>query len=260
MARVRGRLLGIAEPPPRIGRYRIHGRRGHGGMGLVYVARDDELDRPVAIKVLRRDLAGSDARRRFLREAQALARLSHPNIVQVYEVGHHDHEVFIAMELVEGTTLCKWCAAQPRTWREIVRMFVAAGRGLAAAHRIGLVHGDFEPDNVIVDGDERPRVLDFGVAQLHAEPIGIVPVSIAPCTSGSMTLPGSVMGTVPSMAPEQRYGQRADARADQFAFAVALSKALKRRVPTRLHTALERAMATDPADRWPSMDALLAQL
>ncbi len=230
LARVRGRMLGTNDTTPRVGRYRITGRLGQGGMGLVHAAHDDELDRPVAIKVLRRDLAGADARARFLREAQALARLSHPNVVQVYEVGHHDDEIFIAMELVEGVTLRRWCAAEIRGWREIVRVFVGAGRGLAAAHRAGLVHRDFKPDNVLIstgdDGEARPRVVDFGVAHFEVEPASTSAPGWVPSASGSMTQPGAVMGTVAYMAPEQRWGLRADARADQYAFALSLYEAL----------------------------------
>jgi eukaryotic-like serine/threonine-protein kinase len=304
LARVRGRMLGAEDPTPRIGRYRIVGRLGQGGMGLVHAAHDDELDRPVAIKVLRRDLAGADARARFLREAQALARLSHPNVVQVYEVGHHDDEIYIAMELVEGTTLRKWCAAEIRSWREIVRVFLGAGRGLAAAHRAGLVHRDFKPDNVLIspsdDGEPRPRVVDFGVAHFEVEPVGTSAPGWLASASGSMTQPGSVMGTVAYMAPEQRWGLRADARADQYAFALSMYEALhghrppsesptternasvpsgeidlrpperastrahpsarERFVPKWLRVVLERAMATDANERWESMDELLDAL
>jgi eukaryotic-like serine/threonine-protein kinase len=304
LARVRGRMLGVEDPTPRIGRYRIVGRLGQGGMGLVHAAHDDELDRAVAIKVLRRDLAGADARARFLREAQALARLSHPNVVQVYEVGHHDDEIYIAMELVEGITLRKWCAAEVRSWREIVRVFHGAGRGLAAAHRAGLVHRDFKPDNVLIstgdDGEPRPRVVDFGVAHFEVEPAGTSAPSWVASASGSMTQPGSVMGTVAYMAPEQRWGLRADARADQYAFALSLYEALhghrppvesptternasvpsgaldlrppervstrshastrERPVPKWLRSVLERAMATDADERWESMDELLDAL
>src|SRR5690349_4866030 len=166
LARARARLLGRTPEPVRVGRYRILHRLGQGGMGVVYLAHDDELDRRVAIKILRHDLAPSSAgRSRLLREAQATARLSHPAVVHVYEVGHEADQVYMAMEYIEGDTLRRWCEAKTRTWSEIVAMHLAAGEALAAAHAVGLVHRDFKPDNVLVGRDGRPRVVDFGLAR-----------------------------------------------------------------------------------------------
>ncbi|MEM9491922.1 MAG: serine/threonine-protein kinase, partial [Myxococcota bacterium] len=148
-------------------RYRIDEVLGRGGMGVVYRAHDPELDRAIAIKLLR-----LDSRRQVLRaqrEAQALARLSHPNVVSVYDVGTFRGEVFIALELIDGVTLQEWLGQGERSVTEIVALFVAAGRGLAAAHAAGLVHRDFKPSNVVVGDDDRARVLDFGLARIDDE-------------------------------------------------------------------------------------------
>jgi eukaryotic-like serine/threonine-protein kinase len=298
--RVRQGLLGLAEPPSHVGRYRIVGRVGHGGMGVVLAAHDDALDRPVAIKVLRRELAADTVwRDRFNREAQALARLSHPNVVQVYEVGAHGGEVFIAMEMVEGTPLRAWSRAEPRGWREIVDVLLGAGAGLWAAHRAGLIHRDFKPENVLVDLEGRARVLDFGVVRFEAgailpprSPSG--PFATMPAASmDSMTAAGTIMGTPVYMAPEQRAGAVIDARADQYAFGVSLYETLygarprattvtsagaesanaaadgtgvpasthgRGRVPRWVHAVVVRALAADPAQRWASMGEMLRAL
>jgi serine/threonine protein kinase/tetratricopeptide (TPR) repeat protein len=165
-----------AEHPPAplvrgatIGRYVVLGLVGRGGMGEVYAAYDPELDRKVAVKLLRvkpgNGVSLNEGRQRTLREAQAIARLSHPNVVVVYDVGTFRDQVFIAMEFVEGNTVTYWMAAQPRSWQEVLRVFRAAGRGLTAAHEKGLVHRDFKPDNVMVGRDGEVRVMDFGLAR-----------------------------------------------------------------------------------------------
>src|SRR5262245_6706267 len=140
-----------------IGRYIVLAMVGRGGMGEVYAAYDPELDRKVAVKLLRvkpgNGVTPSEGRQRTLREAQAIARLSHPNVVVVYDVGTFEDKVFIAMEFVEGNTATYWLGAEPRTWEEVLKVFIAAGRGLAAAHDKGLVHRDFKPDNVMVGRD-----------------------------------------------------------------------------------------------------------
>jgi serine/threonine protein kinase/tetratricopeptide (TPR) repeat protein len=152
-----------------IGRFVVLGLVGRGGMGDVYAAYDPELDRKIAVKLLRaRPSAGqstTEGRTRLLREAQAIAKLSHPNVVVVYDVGTFGEAVFIAMEFIDGDTVRYWLNASPRDWREVLRVFVAAGRGLAAAHDAGLVHRDFKPDNVMVDQDGKVRVMDFGLAR-----------------------------------------------------------------------------------------------
>ena len=225
------------------GRYLIRSVLGQGGMGRVYLARDLVLGRQVALKVHR---AGS-GEQRLQREAMAMAKLAHPNVVTVFEVGTVGDRLFVAMEYVQGETLRGWLAARPRTWREIVAMLVAAGEGLAAAHAAGLVHRDFKPDNVLVGEDGRPRVSDFGLARIVGEmrPPGTdraidpsleVRASAPTLAAGSeppqarasaptleaapMTESGAVLGTPAYMAPEQIAGTAVDARADQFAFCV----------------------------------------
>ncbi|HEX3904293.1 MAG TPA: serine/threonine-protein kinase, partial [Polyangia bacterium] len=157
-----------------IGRYVVLGLVGRGGMGEVYAAYDPELDRKVAVKLLRvkagNGVSLTEGRQRTLREAQAIARLSHPNVVVAYDVGTFEDKVFIAMEFVEGNTVTFWVEQQPRTWREVLRVFVAAGRGLIAAHEKGLVHRDFKPDNVMVGRDGQVRVMDFGLARQMDKP------------------------------------------------------------------------------------------
>jgi eukaryotic-like serine/threonine-protein kinase len=157
-----------------IGRYVVLGLVGRGGMGEVYAAYDPELDRKVAVKLLRiKPGAGvslTEGRQRTMREAQAIAKLSHPNVVVVYDVGPFEEKVFIAMEFVEGNTAGYWAQVQSRTWQEILKVYMAAGRGLAAAHEKGLVHRDFKPDNVMVSRDGQVRVMDFGLARQADKP------------------------------------------------------------------------------------------
>src|ERR1700746_3339559 len=152
-----------------IGRYVVLGLVGRGGMGEVYAAYDHELDRKVAVKLLRvkpgNGVSLAEGRQRTLREAQAIARLSHSNVVIVYDVGTFEDQVFIAMEFVDGNTVTYWLQSQQRSWREIIKVFMAAGRGLQAAHDKDLVHRDFKPDNVMVDRDGQVRVMDFGLAR-----------------------------------------------------------------------------------------------
>ncbi|NPC82345.1 serine/threonine protein kinase, partial [Pyxidicoccus fallax] len=216
------------------GRYTVLEQVGQGGMGLVLAAYDARLDRRVALKLLRyRNTApgATSGDARLVREAQAMARLSHPNVVAVYDAGTlEDGSVFLAMEYVEGQTLSGWQESQPRSWRELLAAYVAAGRGLAAAHAAGLIHRDFKPDNVLVGRDGRVRVTDFGLARSGpASPVeSSLPFTLPADTalSGSLTLPGALMGTPFYMAPELLEGQPADVRSDLFAFCVALYLAL----------------------------------
>ncbi|MCX5743888.1 MAG: tetratricopeptide repeat protein [Proteobacteria bacterium] len=281
-----------------LGRYLVLARLGRGGMGVVYSAYDPELDRKLAIKLLRPTAHGSvaqdDARTRLLREAQAMARLSHPNVIPVHDVGTIDDQVFVVMELVEGVTLKAWLAAEPRSWRASLERFAQAGRGLAAAHAAGLVHRDFKPDNVMIGGDGRVRVLDFGLARAAHDvepPSGDgAPESSSlegGLLSSQLTQTGTFLGTPRYMSPEQWRHEPAGPRADQFSFCAALYEAWYRQppfpgdsiaelgmavlehrlvppppsdVPARLRAAIERGLCLDPADRHPSMSALLDEL
>jgi eukaryotic-like serine/threonine-protein kinase len=273
----------------KLGRYVVVEALGQGGMGRVVRAYDPKLRREVALKLLR---TGSDpaARARILREAQAMAMLAHPNLVGVHDVDMHDGQPFIAMELVEGTTLRAWWEASPRSWRAIVRAFSQAGRGLAAAHAAGLVHRDFKPENVLVGSDGRVRVTDFGLARgLGGGPPSDAtgsPVAIE--DDEALTIAGSVMGTPAYMPPEQHAGHAVDARSDQYAFCVSLWEALHgrrpfagksvqqlaeaksalaivhdpagRAAPRFVRRLLLRGLSPRPEDRHASMDAVLEAL
>ncbi|MEO8698526.1 MAG: protein kinase [Kofleriaceae bacterium] len=281
---------GVDSPgdvPWMIDRFVIEEELGAGGMGRVYAAYDPSLDRRVAVKVMRDDF-GLDAARgpvRMAREARAMARLQHPNVATVHEVGTHEGRVFIVMEYVAGGTLRGWLKQRPElTWQAIVEMYVQAGRGLAAAHRAGIVHRDFKPDNVLVD-EGRVLVTDFGIANVYADardPGDSVDVPIDRSRTGGMA------GTPPYMSPEQHRSEPSDARTDQFSFCVALYEALygvrpfageehasiadaaihgditppviDRDVPLRIAAAVRRGLASEPAARFRDMPALLAEL
>ncbi|MCA9715873.1 MAG: serine/threonine protein kinase [Myxococcales bacterium] len=288
------------EQSVRIGRFTVLTKLGAGGMGVVYSAYDDELDRKIAIKLLRAER--EPERDRMRREAQALARLSDPHVVQIYEVGEQHGAMYVAMEYISGATLREWLKSEVRPWRAVVEMFAQAGAGLMAAHAVGLVHRDFKPDNVMVGDDGRARVLDFGLArsidaggtevtiptpsaalELH-EPSG----SSNHVLSTSLTSVGTLLGTPPYMSPEQILGAPVTAQSDQFSFCVALYEALYRqrpfhgtsrealcrailygplpdapsgaRVPGWLRRVVARGLAKQPEERWPSMAVLLAAL
>ncbi len=235
-----------------LGRYVVVSELGRGAMGVVYSAYDPDLDRKVALKLLQPSPAGSRAgskeRARLLREGQALARLAHPNVVAVYDVGIHDDRVFIAMELVLGQTLRHWLAA-PRPWREVLAMFVQAGRGLSAAHAAGIVHRDFKPDNALVGADGRARVVDFGLAHAPREEgeargageSGGPGAAPSAAYAGGVSMPleseasqgssRSLVGTPQYMSLEQLTGERVTPAADQFAFCVSLWEALYGQAP-----------------------------
>jgi eukaryotic-like serine/threonine-protein kinase len=242
--------------PERLGRFEVLSRLGRGGMGEVYEAYDPELDRKVALKVLRPELraepSGDAGPVRLLREAQAMARLIDPHVITVHDVGTFGDQVFVAMELVEGQTLRAWLNDRP-PWKEVLAVFARAGSGLAAAHRAGLVHRDFKPDNVLMGTDGRVRVVDFGLAraiaddEVDAKAHARTPTpedgdSFASTTSRRpgrapdplqtpLTRSGAVMGTPAYMSPEQHMGRPADARSDQFSFCVALWEGLYHRRP-----------------------------
>lgn len=281
-------LAAIVDPPPdRIGRYRVLERLGQGGMGEVLRATDPELGRDVAIKLVRGRSAADDTEQQVLvAEARTLARLSHPNIVQVYDVGTHEGHVFLAMELVVGQTLHRWLSREPRPgWREILEAFLDAGRGLAAAHAAGVVHGDFKPGNVMIAADGRARVFDFGLArQMMLTAAQVEPASVTQSSDANLEV---VRGTPTFMAPEQMLGQELTPATDQFSFCVALHLGLfkvapfdgdtlhSRRknvttgafrpaqlagVPPALRRVILRGLSSSPDDRHPSMDALLLAL
>src|SRR4051812_8898529 len=253
-----------------VGRFVVLGLIGRGGMGTVYTSYDPELDRNIALKLLHPRARTVDrARARILAEAQAMARISHPGVVAVYEVGTSRDRVFAAMELVEGTTLRAWITERPRSWREVVAVFLLAGEGLAAAHAAGVVHRDFKPENVLLGRDGRVKVSDFGLS--------------SPSTAGG----GAVAGTPGYLPVEALRGEAVDHRADQFAFCVALYEALHGRrpfsartaddlaaevrrgpvldrrtrgVPNRLDSIVRRGLALAPEDRHASMRELLDAL
>ncbi|HFE47191.1 MAG TPA: tetratricopeptide repeat protein, partial [Nannocystis exedens] len=248
---LRHKLFGRASEPTRIGRFVIVRRIGAGGMGVVYSAYDEELDRKVAIKVLHAERSGSQGRARILREAQAVARISHPNIVHVYEVGELDTgQVFMAMQFVEGVTLDEWVHSQERSWREVLAVYLQAAQGLAAAHEARLTHRDVKPENILINARGRVILLDFGLARVgvegeqHAtvEPeedagttggrrplvteIDSMTPALAETIAKTLTESGVIMGTPAYMSPEQCSGLPADARSDQFSFCVSLYEGL----------------------------------
>lgn len=223
---------GPALRSDRIGRYVVLSKLGAGGMGVVYSAFDEGLARRVAVKLLFPERAHEEhARRRFEREAQVLARLSHPNVVQIYEVGEHEGAIFMAMELVQGISLAEWISAGPRPWREVVGCYLQAARGLQAAHEAGILHRDFKPANVILGDDGRVRVLDFGLArtvdEFEALPSDSLELAkIYKTADEDLTATGSVLGTPAYMAPEQLRGLPAEPTSDVFSFCTALYEAL----------------------------------
>jgi hypothetical protein len=277
-------------PGTRIGRYVVERLIGGGAFGAVYAGVDPELNRPVALKLLKSIAVEqrSDAEARLAREAQAMARVSHPNVVAVFDSGVWNGRVFIAMERVEGSDLSDWLAAAPRTVAQIVDVFLDAGRGLMAAHAVGLVHRDFKPGNVLVGHDGRVRVSDFGLARAMGAPLNEVLAPAPAQTSGApLTQAGAVLGTPPYMAPEQHLGQDVDARTDQFALCASLYEALYgrrpfggsyqrlrediiagrvrpppggSRVPHTLHRIVLKGLSPLPGDRWPTLEALLNAL
>ncbi len=290
-----------APQPLKIGRYTVLRRLGQGGMGVVYTAYDDELDRRVAIKLLlSRPEEGTLGRTRLQREAQALAKLSHPNVIQVYETASYGDQVYLVMEYVEGVTLRQWRSDRSPTWRDIVEMYIETGKGLAAAHQAGLIHRDFKPVNVIVADDGRPRILDFGLARAGSQ----VPANESTLESSAslrgallsamsstslgveLTQAGTLLGTPAYMAPEQLFLGDTDARCDVYAFSVALWESLygarpyaaktveelrqavregppsipSRAIPAALGKVLLRGLAVDRDERYPDMVSLLRDL
>ncbi|MCP3101513.1 tetratricopeptide repeat protein [Myxococcus sp. K15C18031901] len=276
-----------------VGRYLVLEMLGAGAMGVVYGAYDPELDRRVALKLLRTNALGlgvEKERAHLLREAQAMARVSHPNVIAVYDVGTFGQHVFLAMERVEAQTLGDWMKAAPRPWRTVLDRFLEAGQGLAAAHAAGVVHGDFKPENVLLDKDDQVHVTDFGLARLGATSEDASATATAAGQAQTRGLDRSVRGGTPAyMAPEQLLGTtRAGPAGDQYSFCVALHEALYglrpfdggtlaaltaqvavgdvppaptgTRVPPWVRRVLLRGLARRPEDRFPSLEALLDAL
>jgi eukaryotic-like serine/threonine-protein kinase len=293
---VRGRLFAGRGRPVRIGRFVVLRRLGSGGMGVVYAARDDELERDIAVKLLQPTHDDEGSRQRLLQEARAMAKLSHPNVVAVHEVGEHEGQVFVAMELVRGETLRAWAQAQPRSWRQVLAVMLQVARGLAAAHEAGIVHRDVKPENALVAetrGGLRVSLVDF----LPHSVSDVVRADALEASSVQfeeelvVTKTGALIGTPAYMAPELWEGRAADERSDQFAFCVTLWEALYgerpqvgetgphsrskaapitkddrgpsqrgTKVPGWLRRVVERGLSVDPEQRWPSMEALLHAL
>jgi eukaryotic-like serine/threonine-protein kinase len=269
-----------------IGRFVVEGLLGMGAMGVVYRASDPELGRPVALKCVRLDQPQvQGAQERLRREARAMAQLSDPNVVAVHDLVVHEGHLYIAMELVEGVSLAAWLGEKSRGWREILEAFVQAGRGLAAAHEVGLVHRDFKPENVLRSRRGRVCVTDFGLACPSGKAGSVESDSASEMESGGEHASGErwvtsreIAGTPDYMAPEQARGEPVDARSDQFSFCVALYEALYGEdplrcrvpllpdprqpdgVPSWVRKALLRGLRTSPEDRHESMDALLEEL
>jgi serine/threonine protein kinase len=273
----------------RIGRYSLVELLGAGASGVVYRAFDPELERTVALKLLRTDTS-TENRERRLREARTMAQVSDPNVVTVFDAGLAAGSVYIVMEYVQGSTLEQWLDRETRTLGEVVEAFIAAGRGLAALHARSLIHRDFKPENVMVGSDGRIQVTDFGLARAVTSVETATVPGEAPA-GHQMTLTQGLFGTPAYMAPELFAGKPADARSDQFSFAVALLSAatghhpfgaderisvgelvlrmhkdrreLARKagaLPARLRDALLRALRVEASERFPSMAALLSEL
>jgi serine/threonine-protein kinase len=286
---------GATHGATRIGRFAILERIGAGGMGEVFAAYDEQLDRKVALKIVHPAAEGSPtSQARLLREARALARLSHPNVVTVFDSGVENDEVFVAMEFVRGQTLHEWLGQAPRSCVEILEAFIAAGRGLEAMHELGLVHRDFKPTNVLIDERGRPRLIDFGiVGELEQDdPEAPPPEDDRPAALADrfdrLTRTGAMIGTPRYMSPEQFEGRGVSTPSDQFSFCLCLFEALYRRsafagdglhariaavldgrielpagdadVPRELGLVVLRGLQRDPDRRWPGMGELLAAL
>jgi predicted Ser/Thr protein kinase len=272
---VRARLFGGKKKKTRLGKYVLGKLIGAGGMGKVYVAHDRELDRKVALKLLRGEAwthaDGEEGRLR--REARALARISHPNVVPVYEVGEADVGVFVAMEYIEGRTLRAWVNDEDPSTDEVLRALREAGRGLAAVHAAGIVHRDFKPDNVLIGRDGRVCVVDFGLAH-EVTAMKVERARFDTETGRTALRTSSPAGTPAYMSPERLEGHGADVPGDIYAFCVSTWEALtgqlrtpyvqglppdpRRVVPRAIRRAVERGLAYAAEDRQASMREVLA--
>jgi CubicO group peptidase (beta-lactamase class C family)/predicted Ser/Thr protein kinase len=269
-----------APEPDAAARYELVRLVATGGMGEVFLAVDKVLGREVALKLLHEDASPSDSRARsqgrLLREARAVARFSHPNVVAVYDFGIYDGRSFLAMEYVRGRTLRQWLVEEEPSVERIVELLAQAGEGLLAAHEAGLVHRDFKPENVLIGEDGRVKVTDFGLARVADSAEARANEGREVPAAPLVTVEGAVSGTPAYMAPEQREGKPADARSDQYAFSVTLSEALhgcrpgtvpsgeksEKRKPLTAHieAVIRRGLSEAPEDRWASMRQLLDAL
>jgi len=295
-------LFGTPRRSSALDRYVLLGQLGQGGFGQVLRAKDPKLEREVAVKLLRVTSQHPTANERLLTEARSLAALNHPNVVEVFDVGHFDEVpdtlrgsdtppgpgVFVVMELVEGPTLRGWLAEADRHWRQVLTVMLEAGRGLAAAHDVGIIHRDFKPSNVMLGPDGRARVLDFGLARI-VDPALDSQSARTPSGHpiGDLTETGFIMGTPAYMAPELFERGRPSPKSDQYSFCVALWEALTgtrpfdgdtldelrkdverqqprratiRGVPRSLLAAVARGLHTDPDRRYASVEDLLTAL
>ncbi len=276
-------------------RYTIMRMIGRGGMGSVYEAFDKSLGRKVAIKVLRADLIEPDRREehsaRLLREARLLAAVYHPNVLNVYDVGVWNEQVFMAIQYIEGTTLGEWIRSSSPDWRNILEIYLKVGDGLAEAHKRGLVHRDIKPENILIDSTGRAWLADFGLACAIGGDVAVEGIEgskgSAELMRSAITHTGAVIGTPAYMAPEQHLGARTDERTDQFSFAAAIFESLyhtrafagrtrqelktavcegqlkpcpSKHLPTGIYRVLRRALKAQPAARYDSLPSLLSAL
>ena len=243
------------EASTTVGQFVVLRPIGRGSMGQVYAAYDERLDRRVALKLLKESSTSgptAEGRQRVLREAQAMARLSHPNVVQVFEVGEHEGQLFIAMEYVEGETLGDWQSGRP--WRQVLEAYLQAGEGLAAAHDAGLTHRDFKPHNVVIEepthGTMRARVLDFGIARVGEDAPDVTDGRSRETGTVSrdhkLTATGRLLGTPAYMAPEQFEFAALGSQTDQFAYCVSVWEGLYGERPFRGVTVPELMHAVLP--------------
>ncbi|MGH1340123.1 MAG: serine/threonine-protein kinase [Nannocystales bacterium] len=270
-------------PGGTIGRFSVLGHLGEGGMGQVFEAYDRELDRRVAVKVLHEERTASQtASTRLLREAQALAKLSHPGVVAVYDVGRHQGQVYVAMEFVKGETLADWLVQRPRSWSDVVRVFAEVARGLEAMHALGIVHRDIKPENILIDANQRPRLIDFGLAKgLHEDEESLA--NPAALVDLKLTRTGALAGTPRYMSPEQFRRVALTPASDQFSLCVALFEGLygqspfsgttltaratsvlsgevqepdQSAVPNEILAVVHRGLRLEPQTRWASIGEL----
>jgi hypothetical protein len=275
-------------PGTLLAQYRIDGLLGRGGSGTVYRGTDTKLNRSVAIKFLTAAVADADAQRRFRQEAATASALNHPHIVTVYDVGEHDGRQYIVSELVDGGTLEDWAAAAKRSWRQSTELITGVADALAAAHAAGVLHRDVKPGNILIDANGYAKLADFGLAKLVGVGVGVGVGGAAqgPRADSRHTRAGVVVGTVAYMSPEQAAGQPLDARSDVFSFGIVLYELLAGRrpfaaandlellkaiahatpaplpdgVPELLRLAVDKALEKEPADRYQTMQDLVADL